>query len=44
MTVTIDDTSVWTLMGDSYIAGLEGDLSRIVTNGYHLYIAGEEAA
>ncbi len=41
--VTLDDTSVWTLTGDSYITSLEGDLSRIVTGGFHLYIAGEQA-
>lgn len=42
--VTLDETSVWILTGDSYITSLEGDLSQIITNGYHLYIAGEEAA
>lgn len=38
--VTLDDTSTWTLTGDSYITSFDGDLSRIVLNGYTLYING----
>ena len=38
--VTLDGTSAWTLTGDSYITSFDGDLSRIVLNGYTLYING----
>lgn len=38
--VALDDTSTWTLTGDSYITSFDGDLSRIVLNGYTLYING----
>ncbi|MBR2528716.1 MAG: hypothetical protein IKE58_09650 [Blautia sp.] len=42
VSVTIEDGSVWTLTGDSYITSLDGDLSSIDLNGYHLYIDGTE--
>ena len=40
--VTIDSGSVWTLTGDSYISSLDGSLSQINLNGYHLYVDGVE--
>ncbi len=40
VSVTLDGTSVWTLTGDTYIASFDGDLSRVVTNGYALYVNG----
>ena len=40
--VTIND-GTWTLTGDSYVSSFNGDLSSVVTNGFHLYIDGEEA-
>ena len=40
--VTLDADSTWTLTGDSYIAGFDGDVSNVDTNGYHLYVDGEE--
>lgn len=40
--VTMDKDSVWTLTADSYITGFDGDTANINTNGYHLYVNGEE--
>lgn len=39
--VTMDADSTWTLTADSYITELNGDVSRIVTNGHTLYVNGE---
>ena len=44
VTVTIDDNSTWTLTGDSYVTSFDGDLTNINTNGYHLYVNGEQVA
>ena len=40
--VTLDEDSTWTLTGDSYISSFSGDTSCVNTNGYHLYVNGEE--
>uniref|UniRef100_A9A8A1 Uncharacterized protein n=1 Tax=Methanococcus maripaludis (strain C6 / ATCC BAA-1332) TaxID=444158 RepID=A9A8A1_METM6 len=40
LSVTIDDTSIWTLTGDSYITELSGNSKNIVLNGYTLYVNG----
>lgn len=40
VSVTLDENSTWTLTGDSYISSFEGDLSKINTNGYTLYVNG----
>ena len=40
VSVTLDENSTWTLTGDSYITSFEGDLSKINTNGYTLYVNG----
>ena len=40
--VTLDKDSTWTLTGDSYITSFDGDTSCINTNGYHLYVNGEQ--
>ncbi|WP_310605538.1 hypothetical protein [Anaerosporobacter sp.] len=42
--VTIDADSTWTLTGDSYITSFDGDLSSVNTNGFHLYVNGEQVA
>lgn len=39
--VTLDESSTWTLTGDSYITSLEGSLDQIESNGFHLYVDGE---
>ena len=36
-----DESSTWELTGDSFITEFDGDLSRVITNGYHLYVNGE---
>lgn len=41
--VTLDTGSTWTLTGDSYITGFDGDVSQIVPNAYHLYVNGRKA-
>ena len=38
----MDSDSTWTLTGDSYITSFDGDKAKVNTNGYHLYINGEE--
>ena len=40
--VTLDDKSTWTLTADSYVTDFDGDTSNIVSNGYHLYVNGEQ--
>lgn len=40
--VTMVEGATWTLTEDSYISSIEGDISGIITNGYHLYVDGEE--
>ena len=38
--VTLNTTSTWTLTADTYVSSFTGDASRIVTNGYSLYVNG----
>ncbi len=40
VSVSIDESSTWTLTADTYITSFEGDISSVVTNGYTLYIDG----
>lgn len=40
--VTMDGGSTWSLTGDSYVTEFSGDISRITSNGYHLYVNGEQ--
>lgn len=40
--VTMDGGSTWSLTGDSYVTEFSGDVSRITSNGYHLYVNGEQ--
>jgi hypothetical protein len=30
------------MTGDSYITSFDGDTADIITNGYHLYVNGEQ--
>ena len=41
VSVTLDDTSTWTLTADSYVTGFNGDAANVHTNGYTLYVNGE---
>ena len=42
--VTLDESSTWTLTGDSYISSLSGSTEAIDLNGYTLYVNGEAFA
>ena len=39
--VSLDETSTWTLTGDTYISSFEGNTESIISNGYTLYVNGE---
>ena len=41
VSVTLDDTSTWTLTADTYITEFHGDVENVVLNGYKLYVGGE---
>lgn len=38
--VTLDETSTWTLTGDTYISSFAGDAASVISNGYTLYVNG----
>ena len=40
LSVTIDDSSTWTLTGDSYITAFNGNMDNVNLNGYTLYVNG----
>lgn len=40
--VTLDKKSTWSLTADSYVTGFDGDTANIQSNGYHLYVNGEQ--
>lgn len=40
VSVTLDDTSIWTLTADTYITSFTGNASQIISNGYQLYVGG----
>jgi len=40
--VKLDSTSTWTLTADSYVTSFDGDASNVISNGYKLYVNGEE--
>ena len=40
VSVTLDDSSTWTLTGDSYVTEFHGDAANIISNGYTLYVNG----
>ena len=40
VTVTLDETSTWTLTADTYITEFNGSLANVNTNGYTLYVNG----
>ncbi len=40
VSVTLDEDSVWTLTGDSYVTEFSGSASNVVLNGYTLYVNG----
>ena len=40
--VTLDETSKWVLTGDSYLTEFNGDLSQVETNGFKLFVGGQQ--
>ncbi len=40
VSVTLDDSSTWTLTGDSYVSEFNGDAANVISNGYTLYVNG----
>ena len=40
VTVSLDDSSTWTLTGDSYVTSFEGSMDNVDLNGYTLYVDG----
>ena len=40
VSVTLDDSSTWTLTGDSYVTEFNGNAANIIRNGYTLYVKG----
>ncbi len=40
VSVTLDGSSTWTLTGDSYVTEFNGSASRVISNGYTLYVNG----
>ena len=44
VSVTLDETSTWTLTADTYVTEFNGDLSQVDMNGYTLYVNGEVVA
>ena len=43
VSVTLDETSTWTLTADTYITEFNGDVANVITNGYTLYVNGGAA-
>ena len=41
VSVTLDETSTWTLTGDSYISSFSGSSNSVIGNGYTLYVDGQ---
>ncbi len=40
VSIRLDDSSVWTLTGDSYVTEFEGNEENVIGNGYTLYVNG----
>lgn len=40
VSVTLDDTSTWTLTANTYITSFTGSASQVISNGYQLYVDG----
>ena len=40
VSVTLDETSTWTLTGDTYVTAFTGDAANVSSNGYTLYVNG----
>ncbi len=42
--VTLDDSSTWTLTGDSYVTEFSGSAANVISSGYTLYVNGTALA
>ncbi len=40
VSVTLDDSSTWTLTSDSYVTEFSGNAAKVISNGYTLYVNG----
>ena len=40
VSVTLDDSSTWTLTGDSNVTEFNGSAANVISNGYTLYVNG----
>lgn len=40
VSVTLDDTSTWTLTADTHITSFTGSAGQVISNGYQLYVDG----
>ncbi len=40
VSVTLDETSTWTLTADTYITEFTGNAGNVISNGYTLYVNG----
>ena len=40
VSVTLDDSSTWTLTNDSYVTEFNGNAANVISNGYTLYVNG----
>lgn len=40
VTVTLDESSTWSLTGDSYVTEFNGNAENVIANGYTLYVNG----
>ena len=41
VSVTLDETSTWTLTADTYVTSFTGNAAQVIANGYTLYVNGE---
>ena len=44
VTITLDESSTWSLTGDSYVTEFNGNAENVTGNGYTLYVNGEALA
>ena len=44
VSVTLDESSTWTLTGDSYVTEFNGNAENVISNGYTLYVNGTALA
>ncbi len=42
--VVLDETSTWTLTGDTSVTSFTGSAANVISNGYHLYVNGSALA